>query len=385
MATTTARPDATSPGLAPGTVGWRDRLWPGHFVRTYDQRSATFGTPVRRVGLLAIVLGLLVAPSVVSGRTLNILILILLAIPGAVALNALQGVAGQVSAGNAAFMAIGAVTVAAMLRVNDGIPFVVNLLIGGCAAAVVGAAIGLPAVRVRGLYLLIATVALHFITLYVGNTYQGHSVGDLGFVFPNPSIFGRTLSGLHDWYFLLLAFAVISVWIFKNWLSSRVGRAWVAVREGEEAAAILGINVARTKIAVFVATSFIIGVQGVVYAYYTRIVQVDQFNFDLAIQYIAIVIIGGQASVLGTLLGVVFVEGLPYVLQSWAGMLPSGFPGASLVNDHIFDVQNIVYGLLIIVFLLWAPGGLIELWERAGRRLRAWPFRRQLTTRGMLE
>lgn len=361
------------------------RLRTPRFTRTYAQRSATFGTPVRRLVLLAIIAYLVFAPSLVSGRTLNIYILILIAIPGAVALNALQGVAGQVSAGNAAFMAIGAVSVAAVLRANPNVPFLVNLVIGGCAAAVIGAVIGLPAVRVRGLYLLIATVALHFITLYVGDYYQGRTVGDLGFVFPNPTIFGKTINGLTDWYFLLLVLAVLSVWVLKNWLSSRAGRSWTAVREGEEAAAILGVNVARTKIGVFVATSFIIGVQGVAYAYFTRIIQVDEFSFDLAIQYIAIVIIGGQASVLGTVLGAIFVEGMPYVLQDWAGSLPAGFPGANLINNQIFDVQDLVYGLLIIIFLLWAPGGLVELWERAGRRLRAWPFKRDLVIRRVLE
>jgi branched-chain amino acid transport system permease protein len=357
----------------------------GRFARSYAQRTATFATPTRRFILVAVLVYLLFAPNLVSGRTLNIYVLILMALPGAVALNALQGVAGQVSAGNAAFMAIGSVTVAAVLRANSHVPFLVNLLIGGAASAVIGAAIGLPAVRVRGLYLLIATVALHFITLYVGDYYQGHSVGDLGFLFPNPNLFGQTIDGLRDWYFVLLFFAALSVWIFKNWLASRVGRSWIAIREGEEAAAILGVSVARTKIAVFVATSFIIGVQGVLYAYFTRIIQVDGFSFDLAIQYIAIVIIGGQASVLGTVFGAIFVEGLPYVLQDWAGRLPSGFPGVNEINNHIFDVQNIVYGLLIIVFLLWAPGGLIELWERAGRRVRAWPFKRDLVIRGVLE
>lgn len=354
-------------------------------ARTYAQRTATFGTSTRRLVLLLVAAYLIFAPELVSGRTLNIYVVILMAVPGAVALNALQGVAGQVSAGNAAFMAIGTLSVAAVLRANENVPFLLNLLIGGCAAAVVGAAIGLPAVRVRGLYLLIATVALHFITLYVGDYYQGHSVGDLGFTFPNPSLFGYEITRLRQWYFLLLVVAAIAVWVFKNWLSSQLGRSWTAVREGEESAAILGVGVARTKVAVFVATSFVIGVQGVIYAYYTRIIQVDQFSFDMAIQYIAIVIIGGQASVLGTVFGVAFVEGMPYVLQDWAKNLPSGVPGVSVINDHIFDVQNIVYGLLIIVFLLWAPGGLIELWDRAGTRLRSWPFKRNLVLRGTFE
>jgi branched-chain amino acid transport system permease protein len=354
-------------------------------ARTYAQLLTTFGTPTRRLVLLAIVAYLVLAPALLSGRTITIYTLILMAVPGAVALNALQGVAGQVSAGNAAFMAVGAVSVAAVMRSEPNLPFLVSLFIGGCAAGVVGALIALPAVRIRGLYLLIATIALYYLTIYVGDYYQGRTVGDLGFTYPIPNVFGLRISSTTDWYFLLLVFAVLSVWIFKNWLSSRVGRAWTAVREGEEAAAILGVDVARTKIGVFVATSFIIGVQGVLFAYFTQIVQVDNFTLDLSIQYIAIVIIGGQASVLGTVLGAIFVEAMPYVLQDWAGSLPAGFPGANLINNQIYDAQDFVYGLLIIVFLLWAPGGLVELWERAARRLRAWPFRRSLTIRSVLE
>jgi branched-chain amino acid transport system permease protein len=176
---------------------------------------------------------------------------------------------------------------------------------------------------------------------------------------------------------VLLIFAVAALWQMANILRTRVGRAWIAVRDGDVAAEIVGVNVIRAKISAFVVSSFMIGVQGGLFAYYTQVITNELFTLDLAIQYIAIVIIGGMGSVYGTVLGTVAIVGLPYLLQQLALGLPPDFGPSHIVLLRIFDVQNITYGLLIMAFLLFAPGGLVSIWARLMDLLRLWPFTRQ--------
>jgi branched-chain amino acid transport system permease protein len=350
------------------------RLGRSSLATGYANARATWRTPGRRMGLAVVVGVFVLLPWLASPYVMGIAIVMGLALPGAIALSALQGMAGQVSAGNAAFMAIGGLSVAAVLRAAPGMPFLLNLLIGGITAAIAGAIIAIPAIRVRGLYLLITTLALQFIVQYIFQEYQAHSVGDGGFVFGVPTIGSFQIASDDRWYFMLLIFGAFLLYAMKNWAQSRVGRSWIAIREGEDAAAILGVDVRRTKIMIFTVTSFVIGIQGVLFAYYSQDIQYTLFTFDLAVQYIAIVIIGGQGSVLGVVYGTVFVIGLPYVLQRVANILPAGMPGGAVIRNNIFNLEEIIYGALIVLFLLVAPGGLVELWGRIVHRIRAWPF-----------
>jgi branched-chain amino acid transport system permease protein len=315
-----------------------------------------------------------------SPLILEVAIIIGLTLPGAIALSVLQGMAGLISAGNAAFMAIGGLSVAMVLQLDSGMPFLLNLLIGGVVAAIIGAIIGLTALRVRGLYLLITTLALQFIVVYVFQDYQTHVVGDSGFIFSAPKIGSFIILTMDRWYFLLLIVGAFFIYAMKNWTQSRIGRSWIALRDGVDAAEILGVNVARTTITVFALTSFVIGVQGVLYAYNIQDIQYTQFTFDLAVQYIAIVIIGGQGSVLGVIFGTVFIVSLPVILQHLANAIPASLPFGNYIITHIANIEEVIYGLLIVFFLLVAPGGLVEIWERCLRRFRRWPL--SLTANG---
>jgi branched-chain amino acid transport system permease protein len=369
---------AVSDGRARRSVStWRPAFL-ARQPRSYGHRRATFNSPVKFAFLILLVLICLALPRLVSTYYVDVASVILLAVPGAAALNAVQGVAGQVSAGNAALMAVGAYTAAFLMTEAPGTPFLLVLVLAGISGGVVGALIAIPALRTQGLYLLIATLALQFIVSYFTQIYQTHAVGDQGFVFTAPSIGSLQIETPEQWYYVLLIAAVAAIIVLKNWLSSRVGRGWLAVHNNPATASILGINVGRAKVAVFVASSVMIGIQGAIFAYYVGVVQYSNFTFDLAIQYVAMVIIGGYGSVVGIVFGVLFVEGTPYLLQYFGNNIPSWFPDQTLFQQHIYDLQDVVYGIFIIIFLMYAPGGLVELWERLTRRVRLWPFRREI-------
>jgi branched-chain amino acid transport system permease protein len=370
------------PAAGDGRPRWSAATWRPAFLarqpQSYAQRRATFDSPFKFAFLVLLVIICLALPRLVSVFYIDVAAVILLAVPGAVALNAVQGVAGQVSAGNAALMAVGAYTAAFMLTVAPGTPFLVVLVLAGISGGLVGALIAIPALRAQGLYLLIATLALQFIVSYLTQVYQTHAVGDQGFTFVAPKIGPLLIVTPEQWYYVLLIAAIVAIIVLKNWLSSRVGRGWLAVHNNPAMGSILGINVGRAKMAVFVASSVMIGIQGAIFAYYVGVVQYSNFSFDLAIQYVAMVIIGGYGSVVGIVFGVLFVEGMPYFLQYLGNNIPSWFPAQALFQQHIFDLQDVVYGLFIIIFLMYAPGGLVELWERLTRRVRLWPLRREL-------
>ena len=340
----------------------------------YANARATFKTTPRRI-LFAVLVASLVSFPMYSNRLfLQVAVIVGIMLPGAIALTVLQGMSGLISAGNAAFMALGGLGVAMVLRINPGVPFVLNLLIGGVIAAIWGAIIGLAALRVRGLYLLIASLALQFIVVYIFQTYQTNTVGDSGFVFSAPKIGSIVITSLENWYYLLLIFSAFFIYVMKNWNQSRFGRSLIALRDGVDAAEILGVNVARTTIVIFVLTSFMIGVQGVIYAYNVQCIQYTQFTFELAIKYVAIIIIGGQGSVLGVIFGTIFIVALPVILQQISFHLPASMPGGHFFILHVANIEKVIYGGLIIFFLLAAPGGLVEIWERTFKRIRMWPL-----------
>ncbi len=348
----------------------------------YGAELGLFKTWSSRVGVVVAFVLVLFLPQIFGPFPMNVTTIIFLTLPGAIALNLLQGVAGQVSAGNAAFLGIGAIVTCFLVYKFPGISFLVVLPLAGLVAGTVGAFVALPALRVRGLYLLISTLALHFIIVYLILVYQIKTVGEAGWTIPSPVIPGvMTIEKPINWYYFLGFFALLSMMVMANIMRTRVGRAWIAVRDGDIAAEIVGVNVMRAKIDAFVISSFIIGVQGALFAYYTVVVQNTLFTFDLAILYISIVIIGGMGSTFGTVLGTILVIGFPYFLQVVAAQLPPDSYVAHLLVLHIFDIQNIGYGLMIMGFLLFAPYGLVQLWRRIVSVFTLWPFSKERSAR----
>jgi branched-chain amino acid transport system permease protein len=359
----------------------RVRLGSARLRTSYATSVALIPSRGRLALLVAAVAAVASIPWALTSTWTTVATAIALAVPGAIALNILIGIAGQVSIGNAALLSVGSVVTATIVRSYSAAPFPLLMLASGTAAALVGAIVAIPALRVRGLYLIIGTLALQFIINYLVEVYQSHSVGDSGWNVPAPRLGALQITSRVEWYFFVVAVAAAAMLVMANIKRSRMGRAWVAVRDGDAAAAIIGVNVVRAKVQAFVFTSFIIGVQGSVVAQYSRNVQYSNYNLELAVSYIAIVFIGGTGSVGGTVLGATVVIGLPFLLQQIVSTLPAHGSAVNFVNAHQFDIEYIVYGVLIVVFMIYAPRGLAQLIGRWSDLLRQWPFSRRRVLR----
>jgi branched-chain amino acid transport system permease protein len=329
-------------------------------------RGADVGSLMRKLRLalklLSIALPVGLFPFAASPLWLSVGTAILIALPGALALNLLTGVAGLVSIGNAAFMAIGA-AIAVELGSRLEVPFLFSVIAGGLGAAIVGALVGVPSLRLKGIYLLVATMALHFLSVFGFREFQTRTVGETGFQMPAPSILGTSLNGPISWYFVFLIFGVLCLVGYLNLMRTKSGRSWLLIRERDLAASVVGINVSRAKITVFTLSSFVIGLQGALFAYYINVVNYELFSMELAISYVAMILIGGLGSALGAVYGSVFVVALPYVLQESSFKF---FSGATWLQEHLVDVQDFTYGASIILFLLFEPKGLADLTKRLG-------------------
>jgi branched-chain amino acid transport system permease protein len=299
---------------------------------------------------------LVLVPWIVGSVNVGVADLVLLAIIGAVALNLLQGVAGQLSVGNAAFMAVGAFAAGSLVTYAHT-SFPVTMLGSAISGAIVGFIVAIPALRARGLYLLLGTLALQYVATYAFISYQNAANQPGGFDLPIPALGPWQIQSETDWYIVLAVFATLAVWVMSSVLRSSFGRTLLAVRENEALASTLGISVVKSIVLCFTITSCMIGIEGGLFAYYVGVVQSDSFTLALAIQYLAMVLLGGEGTVAGPVLGAIVIEALPYALNNW---LPTTGP---LASDGA-DIQQIIYGLLIIAVLVFEPGGLSGLGER---------------------
>ncbi len=347
----------------------------GVFKTTYAADMALYPLPIARWSVAAFfVLFAVIAPLALDGYYLSIINLVLIAIVGALGLNILVGYTGQISVGHAAFMSVGAYT-AANLAVKLGLPFWITLPAGGLMAALIGAIVGVPSLRIKGLYLAIATLAGQLIIEWTINHVPAISGGaQASIIVPRPSLFGYELKTQGQLYFFLLFFAVVAIVATLNIVRSRLGRAFVAIRDQDIAAEIIGINIFRYKLIAFAISSFYAGVCGVLYTYYLGIANYEQFQIGVSIDYLAMIIIGGLGSVLGSILGAAFVTLLPIVIR-W---IMEGFGGlffnTAELSSIIASLRLVIFGLLIIVFLVLEPEGLNRLWRNIRNYFRTWPF-----------
>jgi branched-chain amino acid transport system permease protein len=346
----------------------------GYYKTTYAADMALYPLPVARWTVAAIALAMCIAPFVLHEYYVSIINLILVATVGALGLNILVGYTGQISIGHAAFMSVGAYT-AANLAVKLGLPFWVTLPAGGLMAAAIGALVGIPSLRIKGLYLAIATLAAQLIIEWTINHVPAISGGaQASIIVPRPALFGYELKTQGQLYFFLLFFAIVAIVATLNIVRSRLGRAFVAIRDQDIAAEIIGINIFRYKLLAFAISSFYAGVCGVLYTYYLGIANYEQFQIGVSIDYLAMIIIGGLGSVLGSILGAAFVTLLPIVIR-W---IMEGFGGlffnAAELSSIIASLRLVIFGLLIIVFLVLEPEGLNRLWRNIRNYFRTWPF-----------
>jgi branched-chain amino acid transport system permease protein len=347
----------------------------GVFKTTYAADMALYPLPIARWAVAALaVLFIVVAPLSLGVYYVSVLNLILVAIVGALGLNILVGYTGQISIGHGAFMSVGAYT-AANLIVRLGLPFWITIPAGGLMAAFIGVIVGIPSLRIKGIYLAIATLAAQLIIEWTINHVEWISGGVQSSIeIPRPSLFGHKLASERQIYFFLMFFVVLAIVATMNLVRSRIGRAFVAIRDQDIAAEIIGINIFRYKLYAFAISSFYAGVAGVLESYYLGLANYEQFQIDVSIDYLAMVIIGGLGSVLGSIFGAIFVTLLPIVtrlaLQSFGTLF---FSDADLLNI-IPSLRLVMFGGLIIVFLIAEPEGLSRLWRNIRNYFRVWPF-----------
>jgi branched-chain amino acid transport system permease protein len=309
---------------------------------------------------LAVVVLVCVLPLALEDYQLSLVVSALIAALGALALTLVTGFVGLVTTGNAALLALGAYG-AAFGAVQMDLPFLPVVVGSVLAGAVVGLVTGLPALRVSGIYLAIATLALHFILIYAFSSYQTHEVGSAGFFLPVAAIGGLDIDTTFKWYIAVVAVLAGTWWLVENLKRSKFGRAWMLIRDSPLAAASQGISLPVHKLAAFVISSAIISLSGTLLAYFQQTVYIESFTLDLAIQYIAMVIIGGMGSTGGAIAGACFVVLLPTTLSRIIGVLPADAPAAGFLKQNLGDMQLIIYGTLIVVFLSWRPDGLAGL------------------------
>jgi branched-chain amino acid transport system permease protein len=354
----------------------------GIFKTSYKADMGLYPLPIAKwtVGVIAVLLvgfPFIVRALADAGSVeyfVSLVNLSMIAVVGAVGLNILVGYTGQISIGHAAFMSVGAYT-AANLAVRLDLPFRITLPAGGLMAAAVGAVVGIPSLRIKGLYLAIATLAGQLIIEWTINHVPFISGGTQASIrVPRPTVLGYSLSSQQDLYYFLLFFAALAVIGALNLVRSRVGRAFVAIRDQDIAAEIIGINIFRYKLYSFAISSFYAGVTGVLYTYYLGIANYEQFQLDVSIDYLAMIIIGGLGSVLGSIFGAIFITVLPIVtrivLTAFGGVLFSGAAVANMVSN----LRLIIFGVLIILFLIAEPEGLDRLWRNVRNYFRFWPF-----------
>ena len=338
----------------------------GDFKTSYARDMALLDIRFHRAGfgLLLLVLGL--AP-LLLGRYLFLLNAIGIFAVGAIGISLLTGFAGQISLGHAAFMAVGAYT-SWLATTRFGLPFLVALPLSGVAAFVVGAVVGLPSLRIKGLYLAIATLAFQFITEYVIIHTVGGSGGN---VVPAPRVGGLQIRGETQFYFLLLPVWLLGGIFAANLIRGRVGLALMAVRDRDYAAQVLGVNLLYYKALAFALAAFYAGIAGSLFAHYNRVISSEHFSIITSIDYIAMIVIGGLTSLWGPHLGAAFVILLSQVLKI---VTPAVVALVPAFGRAATSVREIVFGAMLIGLLIWEPGGLAMLLRKFKRYLDLWPF-----------
>lgn len=345
---------------------------------SYAATNRVLVEPYQRVLVAAIVIAIVCLPFLAGGYFLHLMNLCSIAVIGAVGINLLTGYCGQLSLGQASFLGIGAFTTA-ILSQRYGMPFFVAVPASCCAGAAVGFVVGLPALRFRGIYLAITTLAMHYAIIYVLTDYQavvGPSAS-AGITVPAPSLAGFMLNSERGWFYTLLIVAALVVMFALNLSRTYIGRAWVAIRDRDIAAEASGIDVPRYKLLAFMISAALAALAGSLGAYFTTVVTVEEYTLELAIIYLAMIIVGGMGSVTGSVLGGVFITLLPFAVQRIFEFLPWQLGTTS------FGIQEATVGIAIIGFLLFEPDGLIEIYRRTATYFERWPFRyRELKVSG---
>jgi branched-chain amino acid transport system permease protein len=338
---------------------------------SYAADEAILKTDTQKVWMAVLLVSLALWPFLANDYWMFLTVLVMINIIATTGLNILTGFTGQVSLGHAAFMAVGAYTVG-FLENRTGLPVPVCLLLAGMVAAFAGFLVGLPSLRIKGLYLGIATLAASVILHFVFLNWASVTNGPRGLNVPPAELFGIDLASPALLYALVMPICLLMVLMAKNLFRTRVGRAFVAIRDRDISAEVIGISLFRYKLISFALSSFYAGVAGGLWAYLFRVVTPESFPLTTSIFFLAAVIVGGLGVILGGILGAIFMTLVPEALKLMAAFVTPWFPDAPI---YLGAVRAIIFGMLIVGFLIFEPNGLAEMWRRVRRFFALWPFR----------
>jgi len=350
----------------------------GQFKTSYAADAAVFPILQDRIGIAAILaLAFLGVPLTLPDFWISaVLIPILVFSLAAIGLNLLTGYAGQISLGTGAFMGVGAYACYKLTTIFPDVNVILLIVVSGLAAAALGALFGLPSLRIKGFYLAVATLAAQFFLSWcfvrVPWLYNYNVSGAIEV--PTRTVLGVPVTGPNATpvtrYLVVLAIVVGMTWLASNLIRGRIGRMWMAVRDMDIAAELIGIRLFRTKLIAFAVSSFYCGVAGAMMVFlWFGAAEADSFNIDLSFRVLFMVIIGGLGSLIGSFFGAALIWGLPIVLRSLPDAL--GVPIRAATVEHL---QLMIVGALIIFFLAVEPSGLARLWQIGKQKLRVWPF-----------
>ncbi|MFQ5577709.1 MAG: branched-chain amino acid ABC transporter permease, partial [Anaerolineae bacterium] len=300
---------------------------------------------------------------------------------GAIGLNILTGYTGQISLGQGAFMAVGAYG-SGLLAARLGMPWWLSIPIACVITAMVGAVFGIPSLRLKGLYLAIATLAAQEIIQWLVTHWRALTGGVEALNVPPATLFGFSLNGSSSvlgfsissdfkFYWLILLCLTGTILVTVNLFRSKIGRAFVAIRDQDIAAEVMGVNLFQYKLLAFAISSFFVGLSGALIAHWRLIVNYERFTIETSIFYLAVIIIGGLGSVSGSIYGAIFMTLLPAVLTNIGRGLQGSIP---IMANIIPFLRQAVFGLVIILFLIFEPEGIAKLWRDLKDYFRLWPF-----------
>lgn len=342
----------------------------GHYKETMGQLVALSDSKVSWAWAAAAAAAALALPLFMGNYGLTLVVSALIAVIGAVGLNLLTGTTGLISLGQSGFLAVGAYT-NAILFADYGVPVWLSLPAAGVVAALVSILVGVPSLRLRGLYLAITTLAFSFIVSHVILYAEWLTHGPNGIFLSGATLFGLDLRG-SALYYLALALAVGTILAALNLLRTRIGRAWMAIRDHDIAARAMGIDLVRYKLLAFATSSFFVGIAGALMSLQIRFVNLDVFALILSIEALAIIILGGLGSVGGAVLGAIFLSYLPELIRVLFATF--GNPESTFYTNYVFEIRGIAYGVVIVLFLRFKPDGLIGLWRDARKYWSNWPL-----------
>lgn len=342
----------------------------GVFFTTYQADMALRRKPLEKLRLGLFIAFVLVFPFVAGNYPIFLMNQIGIATIGALGLNLLVGYTGQISLGQGAFLAVGAYT-AGILTAKLGVPWYLTLIFAPLFTALVGAVFGIPSLRLKGLYLAIATLAAQEIIIWVVTHWDSVTGGVHALVVPPPTLFGMPINRDARFYWIIWGMVGFTAWTMANLLRTHYGRAFVAIRDHDIAAEIMGINLFKYKLLAFAISSFYVGLAGALIAHWRSIVTWERFTIEVSVLYLAMIIIGGLGSISGSLFGAAFMTLLPAVLNNLGMAFKDSLP---LLEEWIPYLQQALFGLIIILFLVLEPRGLHKLWQDIKNYFKLWPF-----------